>query len=320
MSRPNPRRRVFTRDEWRTGSGTTFTPWRELIDDPKHGIHDLSDFNKKYCTFGGRYASRNARPMRRERSERTFWYARTPGSDLLSPFPAMTDAEAADFEAYFDSQAGYYRYMIAMRISDGLLRDDLKEEALEAVYDDIRAAFFKFDPAHPPTYRSGKDGETKYATRDTFFRNVAKNALSDFASIMDAEKRAFRYEHLAITSKPDEEIGKGEISIDEVEVSQRNAVRDMIFRIDVETLRNGLDEEVRRAFDLLMEGFAHHRICRKLGVSNDKYRKRYLAPIQNLAYDLGFVPRNTNAFVDHGHVYRRLLDAYKREHKAKSGR
>lgn len=322
MSRRPLKRRVFTRDEWRSGSGITISPWRELIDDPKRGIRDLTDFNRKYCAFGGCYASRNPRPMRRERSERTFWYARNPNSQQVSPFPNMTDQEGIEFDDFFKTQSAFYRRLVLRKIEGEQLRDDMKDEALEAIYDGIRAAYFSFDPAHPPVYRSGKDGKAKCATRETFFGSVAKNALSDFISILDAEKRGYRHEHLALSGKPSDEIkkGSGEISVEVIEDSRRNTMRDMIFHMDLDLLRNGLEPEVRRAFDLMMDGYAHHLIRQRLGVSNDKYRKRYLAPIQNLALDLGFTPRNFNVFVDHGHVYRHLLNAARRTGKVANGR
>lgn len=316
------KRRVFVRDEWRTGSGITITPWRELIDDPKHGVHDLSNWIKKYEPFGGRYASRNARPMRREASERTFWYNRDPdkASTSLSPFPYMTNEDQAEFDTFFDSQENIYLWFIDQRIANSELRDDLKPTALEAIYDGLRMAYFTYDPARPPKYRPDNGGEAKSASRETYFARVANNVLSDFISIVNADKRGFRYAHSYLTSKPDEEVGENEVNEGDIAEERRNTVRDMIFRIDVDELRRRLAPEVCRVFDLLMDGHPHYQICNLLGVSNDKYRLRYLSPIQKVAIEIGFIPSDFRGMVDKMFVFKYKIRESIRAHKGESGR
>ena len=322
MNRLSKTRRIFERKEWRTGSGITITPWRELIDDPKNGIHDRTNWIKKYEPFGGRYASRKARPMRRELSERTFWYNRDPdnAASSLSPFPYMTNEDQAGFDAFFDSQKNIYLWFIDQRIANGELRDDLKPTALEAIYDGLRMAYFTYDPARPPKYRPENGGEAKSASRETYFARVANNALSDFISIVNADKRGFRYAHSYFTSKPDEEVGDNEVKEEDIAEERRNTVRDMIFRIDVEELRRRLAPEVRRAFDLMLDGHAHYQISNLLGVSTDKYRLRYLSPIQKVAIEIGFIPSDFRGMVDKMFVFKYKIRESIRAHKGESGR
>lgn len=322
MNRLSKTRRIFERKEWRTGSGRIVEPWRELIDDPKRGIHDLSNWIKKYEPFGGRYASRNARPLRREPSERTFWYNRDPdnAASSLSPFPYMTNEDQAGFDAFFDSQKNIYLWFIDQRIANGELRDDLKPTALEAIYDGLRMAYFTYDPARPPKYRSENGGQAKPASRETYFSRVANNALSDFISVVNADKRGFRYAHSYFTSKPDEEVGDNEVKEEDIAEERRNTVRDMIFRIDVEELRRRLAPEVRRAFDLMLDGHAHYQISNLLGVSTDKYRLRYLSPIQKVAIEIGFIPNDFRGMVDKMYVFKYKIRESIRAHKGESGR
>lgn len=322
MNRLSKTRRIFERKEWRTGSGRIVEPWRELIDDPKNGIHDLSNWIKKYEPFGGHYASRKARPMRRELSERTSWYNRDPdnAASSLSPFPYMTNEDQAGFDAFFDSQKNKYLWFIDQRIANGELRDDLKPTALEAIYDGLRKAYFTYDPARPPKYRPDNGGEAKPASRETYFSRVANNELSDFISIVNADKRGFRYAHSYLTSKPDEEVGDNEVNEEDIAEERRNTVRDMIFRIDVDELRRRLAPEVCRVFDLLMDGHPHYQICSLLGVSNDKYRLRYLSPIQKVAIEIGFIPSDFRGMVDKMFVFKYKIRESKRAHKGESGR
>ena len=194
------------------GSGRRILEREELLrDDPKNGVYDLTRWYKKYASFGGRYASRKRYPSR-YRDEKNVWYAKRPGSTTYTPFPPMTDAEQAMFDDFFMSQRSLYLDFIANKILEGELRDDLKLDALEAIYDGIRAAYLKYDPEHPPKYRPENGGKPKPASRETFCARVARNTLSDFIDIMNADKRGFRVKHLSISERSRKEIEAGEVS------------------------------------------------------------------------------------------------------------
>ena len=168
--------------------------------------------------------------------------------------------------------------------------------------------------------RPENGGQAKPASRETYFSRVANNALSDFISIVNADKRGFRYAHSYFTSKPDEEVGDNEVKEEDIAEERRNTVRDMIFRIDVEELRRRLAPEVRRAFDLMLDGHAHYQISNLLGVSTDKYRLRYLSPIQKVAIEIGFIPNDFRGMVDKMYVFKYKIRESIRAHKGESGR
>ena len=310
---------IRIRTEMRTGNGTYFSPWRILKDDPKNGIYDLTNWKRKYQAFDGHYASRKRYPSR-YREEKNVWYVKRPGSTTYTPFPPMTDAEQAMFDDFFMSQRSLYLDFIANKILEGELRDDLKLDALEAIYDGIRAAYLKYDPEHPPKYRPENGGKPKPASRETFCARVARNTLSDFIDIMNADKRGFRVKHLSITERSRKEIEAGEVSAECLADDRRDSVRDMEFRIDVEILRNRLPSHLRVVLDMLLEEWPHYLIRQQMGISNDKYERRYLSPIQKFAADLGFEPSDDDAFIDKMYVFHRKVRKMRRERERRMGR
>jgi hypothetical protein len=200
------------------------------------------------------------------------------------------------------------------------LRDDLKLDALEAIYDGIRAAYLKYDPEHPPKHRPEDGSNPKPASRETFCARVARNTLSDFIDIINADKRGFRVKHLSIAEKSGDEIEAGEVSAECLADDRRDSVRDMEFRIDVEILRNRLPSHLRVVLDMLLEEWPHYLIRQQMGISNDKYERRYLSPIQKLAADLGFEPSDDDAFIDKMYVFHRKMSKMRRERERRMGR
>ena len=201
MKSPRHKIPVLVRTYRIDGSGKRILEREELLrDDPKNGVFDLSRWYKKYAAFGGCYSSRRRYPSR-YRKEKNVWYTKRPGSSSYTPFPPMTDAEQTTFDDFFMSQRSLYLDFIANKILEGELRDDLKLDALEAIYDGVRAAYIKYDPEHPPKYRPTNSDKPKSASRETFCARVARNTLSDFIDIMNAEKRGFRTTHLSICEK-----------------------------------------------------------------------------------------------------------------------
>ena len=57
-----------------------------------------------------------------------------------------------------------------------------------------------------------------------------------------------------------------------------------------------------------------------MGISNDKYERRYLSPIQKLAADLGFEPSDDDAFIDKMYVFQRKVRKMRRERERRMGR
>lgn len=302
------------------GSGRRILEREELLrDDPKNGVYDLTRWYKKYASFGGRYASRK-RYSSRYREEKNAWYAKKPGCTSYTPFPRMTDAEQAMFDDFFMSQRSLYLDFIANKIHEGELRDDLKLDALEAIYDGIRAAYLKYDPKHPPKYHSENGGKPKPASRETFCARVARNTLSDFIAFMNANKRGYKVEHLSISEKSEVDLDPGEVSAESLADDHRPTIQDVEFRIDVEILRNRLPSHLRVVLDMLLEEWPHNLIRQQMGISYDKYERHYLSPIQNLAADLGFEPSSDDQFYDRMYVFRRKLRKSRRERKHKTGR
>ena len=137
---------------------------------------------------------------------------------------------------------------------------------------------------------------------------------------MNAEKRGFRMKHLSITERSRKEIEAGEVSAECLADDRRDSVRDMEFRIDVEILRNRLPSHLRVVLDMLLEEWPHYLIRQQMGISNDKYERRYLSPIQKLAADLGFEPSDDDAFIDKMYVFHRKMRKMRREHERRMGR
>lgn len=302
------------------GSGKRILEREELLrDNPKNGVYDLTRWYKKYASFSGCYASRKRYPSR-YREEKNIWYAKRPGSTVYSPFPYMTDAQQDEFDDFFMSQRSLYLDFISNKILEGELRDDLKLDALEAIYDSLRAAYLKYDPEHPPKYRPENGGKPKPASRETFCARVARNALSDFIDIMSADKRGFRSIHLSISEKSRKDIDAGEISADALGDDGHDTVRDMEFRIDVEILRSHLPSHLRKVLDMLLMEWPHSLIRQQMAISNDKYLRRYLSPIQKFAADLGFEPSDDDAFIDKMYVFHRKMRKMRHERERSKGR
>ena len=312
-------RLVRIRTEIRTGNGTYFSPWRVLKDDPKKGIYDLTNWNRTYHAFINRHTSGKRYPSRYHQS-RNVWYAKKPGGSSYTPFPPMTDEEQKEFDNFFLTQRGLYLDFIGSKIHEGALRDDLKLDALEAIYDGIRAAYLKYDPEHPPKYRPVNSAKPKSASRETFFARVARNTLSDFIDFVNAEKRGGGVTHLSISSKPDDETSSGELSDEYLADDRHNTIRDMEFRLDVENLRSHLPSHLRIVLDMLLEEWPHALVRQRLAVSHDIYLRRYLSPIQKLAADLGFEPFRDETFIDKMYVFRRKLRKMQRERTRKRWR
>lgn len=310
---------IRVRTEMRTGNGTYFSPWRILKDDPKNGIYDLTNWKRKYQAFDGHYASRKRYPSR-YRNEKNAWYAKKQSSTSYTPFPPMTDDEQKEFDDFFATQRGLYLDFIGKKILEKALRDDLKLDALEAIYDGVRAAYFSYDPERQAMYRPENCTKPKTASRETFFAHVARNALSDFIDIMNADKRGFKMKHLSISEKTEEDVEPDEVSAECLVDDRRDTIRDMEFRIDVEILRNRLPSYLRVVLDMLLEEWPHSLIRQQLAVSHDKYLRLYLSPIQKLAADLGFEPSDDNAFIDKMYVFRRKLHKMRRERERKRRR
>ena len=302
---------VRVRTEWRTGSGTFFSPWRVLKDDPRNGIYDLTNWNRKFHAFDGRHVSRKRYPSR-YRAEGYECHAEEPDSSSSSSFPSLTEAQEKELAKLFESQHGLYLNWIGNKIREGELREDLKLEALDAIFDGIRAAYLKYDPEHPPKYRLKNGDKPKPASRETFCARVARNSLADFVDFMNASKRRVWVTHLSISEKDD---GPGEVSAECLADDHRPTIRDVEFRIDVETLRNHLPSHLRDVLDMLLEEWPRSLICRHLSVSPEKFNKQFLSPIQNLAADLGFEPSSDDMLHDRMYVFRRKLRRFRRENK-----
>lgn len=312
-------RLVRVRTELRTGNGTYFSPWRILKDDPKNGIYDLTNWKRTYHSFINRHTSGKRFPSR-YRQSRNVWYAKKPGGSSYTPFPPMTEAEQKEFDDFFMTQRGLYLDFIGSKILEKALRDDLKLDALDAIYDGVRAAYFRYDPERPPKYRPENCAKPKSASRETFFAHVARNTLSDFIDLVNAEKRGGGVTHLSISSKPDDETNSDEVSAECLADDRRNTVRDMEFRLDVEILRSHLPLHLRIVLDMLLEEWPHSLIRQRLAVSHDKYLRRYLSPIQKLAADYGFEPFNDDTFIDKMYVFHRKLRKMRRERDRKRWR
>lgn len=303
------------------GSGRRILEREELLrDEPKNGVYALTRWHMKYAPFGGNYVSRKRYPSRYREEERSVWHARRTGGASYTPFPPMTDFERMEFDDFFMSQRSLYLDFIAGKILEGELRDDLKLDALEAMCDGVRAAYLKYDPERPARRRPEDGGKPKPASRETFCARVARNALSDFIDITNADKRGFRVRHLSVSEKPRGDVGAGEVSAECLADDRRDSVRDMAFRIDVEILRDRLPPNLRAVLDMLLEEWPHYLIRQRLGVSNDRYERRCLGPIQNLAADLGFEPSGDDAFIDRMYVFHRKVRKMRRERERRTGR
>lgn len=302
------------------GSGRRILEREELLrDDPKNGVYDLTQWYKKYAPFRNSHTSGKRFPSR-YRQSRNVWYAKKPGGSSYTPFPPMTEAEQKEFDDFFMTQRGLYLDFIGSKILEKALRDDLKLDALDAIYDGVRAAYFRYDPERPPKYRPENCAKPKSASRETFFARVARNTLSDFIDLVNAEKRGGGVTHLSISSKPDDETNSDEVSAECLADDRRNTVRDMEFRLDVEILRSHLPLRLRIVLDMLLEEWPHSLIRQRLAVSHDKYLRRYLSPIQKLAADYGFEPFNDDMFIDKMYVFHRKLRKMRRERDRKRGR
>ncbi len=312
-------RLVRIRTEIRTGNGTYFSPWRVLKDDPKKGIYDLTNWNRTYHAFINRHTSGKRYPSR-YRQTRNVWYAKKPDGSSYTPFPPMTDAVQKEFDDFFETQRGLYLRFIDIKIREKALRDDLKQDALEAIYDGVRTAYFKYDSEHPPKFRPENCAKPKSASRETYFARIARNTLSDFIDFVNAEKRGGGVTHLSISSKPDGETSSDEVSAECLADDRQDTVRDMEFRIDVEILRSHLPSHLRIVLDMLLEEWPHALIRQRLAVSHDIYLRRYLSPIQKLAAEFDFEPSSDDTFIDKMYVFRRKLRKMRRERDRKRGR
>ena len=137
---------------------------------------------------------------------------------------------------------------------------------------------------------------------------------------MSADKRGFRSIHLSISEKSRKDIDAGEISADALGDDGHDTVRDMEFRIDVEILRSHLPSHLRKVLDMLLMEWPHSLIRQQMAISNDKYLRRYLSPIQKLAADLGFEPSDDDAFIDKMYVFHRKMRKMRRERERRKGR
>lgn len=320
MKCPRHKIPVLVRTYRINGSGERILEREELLhDDHKNGVYDLSRWYRKYASFAGHHGSRKRYPSR-YRDEKNVWYAKKPGGSSYSPFPTLTDAQQAEFDDFFLSQRGLYLDFIAGKIIEGELRDDLKFDALESIYDGIRAAYLKYDPVHPPKYRAENGNKPKSASRETFFARIARNSLADFIDIMNAEKRGFRTTHLSISEKSRKEILPGEMSAECLEDERHGTVRSMEFKFDIETLRRRLPSHLKTVLDMLLHEWPHSMIRKQMAVSNDKYLKQYLSPIQKLAAELGFEPADDDAFIDKMYVFHRKAKKLRLENERKRGR
>ena len=321
MKRPRHKIPVLVRTYRIDGSGGRILEREELLrDDPRNGVCDLTRWHRKYAPFGGNYAPRKRYPSRYRGEEGSVWHARGPGGAPRTPFPPMTDAERTEFDDFFMSQRGLYLDFIDNKILEGELRDDLGLDALEAMCDGVRAAYLKYDPERPAGRRPEGGGKPRPASRETFCARVARNALSDFIDITNAGKRGFRARHLSVSERPRGDVGAGEVSAECLADDRRDPVRDMAFRIDVEILRDRLPPNLRAVLDMLLEEWPHHLIRQRLGVSNDRYERRCLGPIQNLAADLGFEPSDDDSFIDRMYAFHRKAREMRRGRGRRTGR
>lgn len=300
----NGKRRVFIRTEWRTGHGTVYSEWLELRDDPKNGVYDLTNWNKKFHPFGGRYSSRKHYPSRYRTDE-----TKENGKSSSSPYPHMCSFDEEEFYNFFAKHKGRYSQLVKLRIKSGELQDYLQDEALDAICDGVRVAYLKYDPKHPPKFCLERGGNVKSASLETFLEHVARHALSDFIDYVSAEKRDFN--KVAFTTD-DETEGDG-VDVEMLKDERRNTLYDRLFWFDIEVLRERLSQDLRDVLDKLLKGDTHYAIYTSLRVSRDRYRKDYLAPIQNLAAELGFEPTDFHMFIDKMFAFRYMLNKRRRE-------
>ena len=168
----NGKRRVFIRTEWRTGHGTVYSEWLELRDDPKNGVYDLTNWNKKFHPFGGRYSSRKHYPSRYRTDE-----TKENGKSSSSPYPHMCSFDEEEFYNFFAKHKGRYSQLVKLRIKSGELQDYLQDEALDAICDGVRVAYLKYDPKHPPKFCLERGGNVKSASLETFLEHVARHVV-----------------------------------------------------------------------------------------------------------------------------------------------
>ncbi len=315
MNRRTCKPRIFVYDEWRTGSGTTVTPWRELIDDPKHGIHDLSDWIKKYGS---------GRPVRREKRKGTHWseYAPATGkateSDgnrqhpILYPtkFPELTEEQKRTLESV-NANKSLKRYF--NRLAENLIASDRielneKEAFIEFMKDQCIRKVALYDPNHPPKYKTEDGGPARPASVETFICHTAGNSIKDFLRHRSKATMGTDVCKVPISSLPAEEAEKiGEISVEAL-VDEHRTIRQFEFAIDFGVLRAMLPSDKHRmVLDRLILENTDTEIRSELGISEYSYKYKVLAVIQNLAADLGFEPSDENSFVDKMYVFRRKI-------------
>ena len=105
-----------------------------------------------------------------------------------------------------------------------------------------------------------------------------------------------------------------------LEDERHGTVRSMEFKFDIETLRRRLPSHLKTVLDMLLHEWPHSMIRKQMAVSNDKYLKQYLSPIQKLAAELGFEPADDDAFIDKMYVFHRKAKKLRLENERKRGR
>ena len=122
-----------------------------------------------------------------------------------------------------------------------------------------------------------------------YFTVVVDNTLTHVRNYLLADKRRRKMIPIYNVS-PEEAEKRGCVSEEELSDNCRN-IRDLEFRMDVNTLRSMLTAEERKVLSMRLEGYTNAEIGEAIGSNRHRVEKTVLKHIQEVARLCGFVPQ-----------------------------
>ena len=182
-----------------------------------------------------------------------------------------------------DRMADHVNFELEKLISEDHIAAGEKWDFQEKINDRIRAAVPEYTSAV-----SQKTGRSSSAAH--FFTVVVDHAVADIRKASKRLKARATFVPIVPYCKPeDEKAGK---SISEESLSDEcRSVKELEFRMDVNTLTSMMDELEREIFQLRLQEYTQEEIAAKLMISRFKIM-RIMKSIRAKARKCGFIPRS----------------------------
>ena len=168
-------------------------------------------------------------------------------------------------------------------VENGVMLPQDSEHWSEYIADKVCALLPKFDPNH-----IGKNG--KRISASTYFIGAALKYTLHVCRYLGQKKRQAVIVSISDKSPEDAKLD-GDVSV-ECLSDECRSVRELEFKMDVETMRMMLGQEERVVLEMLMEEYTHEEIAAKLGCRRLRVTRTLVPHIQNVARACGFIPQS----------------------------